>query len=40
MNINFGIIAPLDRKIRKKKERNRELAARALAVVESVRKYK
>ena len=40
MNINFGIIAPLDRKISKKKERNRELAARALAVVESVRKYK
>ena len=34
MNANFGIIAPLDKKIRSKKERNMALAQRALEVLE------
>ena len=33
MNINFGIMEPSDRKIRKKAEKNAYLAERALAEV-------
>ena len=30
MNINFGLLPPLDRKVRKKKLRNEQLAQRSL----------
>ena len=38
MNINFGIISPLDRRVRGKRNRNAELSARALAIVDEKRK--
>jgi len=34
MNANFGIIAPLEKKIRKKRERNLAYAERSLALLE------
>ncbi len=38
MNINFGIISPLDRRVRGKRNRNMELSQRALAIVDEKRK--
>ena len=37
MNINFGIIPPLDHRVRGKRNKNAELSARALAIVEKLR---
>ena len=36
MNANFGIVAPLKKKIRNKRERNLELAKRALSKLETI----
>ncbi|MGX6961378.1 methylenetetrahydrofolate--tRNA-(uracil(54)-C(5))-methyltransferase (FADH(2)-oxidizing) TrmFO [Vagococcus xieshaowenii] len=36
MNVNFGIIAPLDERIRDKKERYTAIAERALAIIEKI----
>ena len=38
MNINFGIMRPLDTRIRRKEERNEAIAERALARVERIGK--
>ena len=35
MNINFGIIPPLDHRVRGKRNKNAEISARSLALVES-----
>jgi methylenetetrahydrofolate--tRNA-(uracil-5-)-methyltransferase len=37
MNINFGIIPPLDYRVRGKRNKNAELSARALAVIDRLR---
>lgn len=37
MNINFGIMPPLDHRVRGKRNKNAELSARALAVIERMR---
>lgn len=36
MNINFGIIAPLDRKVRGKRNKNLEISQRALNIIENL----
>ncbi|MBE7003780.1 MAG: methylenetetrahydrofolate--tRNA-(uracil(54)-C(5))-methyltransferase (FADH(2)-oxidizing) TrmFO [Ruminococcaceae bacterium] len=37
MNINFGIIPPLDHRVRGKRNKNAELSARALQIIDSLR---
>ena len=37
MNVNFGIIPPLDHRVRGKRNKNAELSARSLAIVEQLR---
>ena len=36
MNINFGIIAPLEKRIRSKQERYTAIAERALAIIDGI----
>ena len=36
MNINFGIITPLDRRVKGKRNKNAEISQRSLAIIESV----
>lgn len=36
MNVNFGIMAPLTKKVRKKKERNYEISMRALEILDTM----
>ena len=36
MNINFGLIPPLDRRIRGKREKNEAIAKRALDLIERI----
>lgn len=36
MNINFGIIAPLDRRVKGKKKRNLAISARSLEIIDSI----
>lgn len=38
MNINFGIIAPLDHKVRGKRNKNAEISARSLAIIDELMK--
>jgi len=38
MNVNFGIIEPLGRKVRGKRNKNAEISARALEVIDSLRR--
>ncbi|HHW70021.1 MAG TPA: methylenetetrahydrofolate--tRNA-(uracil(54)-C(5))-methyltransferase (FADH(2)-oxidizing) TrmFO [Clostridiales bacterium] len=40
MNVNFGIIAPLDRKIRNKQQRNLEISKRALNKIDNIKASK
>ena len=37
MNINFGIIPPLDHRVKGKRNKNAELSRRSLAVIETLR---
>ena len=37
MNINFGIMPPLDHRVKGKRNKNAELSARSLAIVESIK---
>ena len=37
MNVNFGIIAPLERRVRGKREKNLAISARALEIIEYIR---
>ena len=37
MNVNFGIISPLDKKIRGKREKNAAISERALQIVRELR---
>ena len=37
MNINFGIIAPLDRRVRGKRNKNLEISQRSLAIIDGLR---
>ena len=37
MNVNFGIIDPLDRRVKGKRNKNAEISARALEVLEEIR---
>ncbi len=37
MNVNFGIIPPLDHRVRGKRNKNAELSARSLAVIDAMR---
>ncbi len=37
MNINFGIIPPLDHRVRGKRNKNAELSARSLAIIDAMR---
>lgn len=39
MNANFGIVDPIGKKIRRKEERNREIAARSLETVDKSRQF-
>ena len=40
MNANFGIVAPLDRKVKGgKKARNEEIAKRALQTIDDIKKF-
>ena len=36
MNINFGIISPLDRRVKGKRNKNMELSRRALEIIDSL----
>ena len=36
MNINFGIITPLDRRVKRKRNKNAEISQRSLAIIESL----
>ncbi|MEG1720586.1 MAG: methylenetetrahydrofolate--tRNA-(uracil(54)-C(5))-methyltransferase (FADH(2)-oxidizing) TrmFO, partial [Pseudoflavonifractor sp.] len=36
MNVNFGIIPPLDHRVKGKKEKNTEIAQRGLALLEDL----
>lgn len=38
MNVNFGLIAPLGQRIRKKREKNALIAQRALDKIEAIKK--
>ena len=35
MNVNFGIIPPLDHRVKGKRNKNAELSARSLAIIEA-----
>ncbi len=37
MNINFGIISPLDRRVKGKRNKNLEISKRSLAIIESIK---
>ena len=37
MNINFGIIPPLDHRVKGKRNKNAEISARSLAVIDQMR---
>ena len=37
MNINFGIMPPLDHRVKGKRNKNAELSARSLEIIESVK---
>ena len=37
MNINFGIIPPLDHRVKGKRNKNAELSQRSLAIIEEIR---
>ena len=37
MNVNFGIIAPLERRVRGKREKNLAISARALEIIDQIR---
>ena len=37
MNINFGIIPPLDHRVKGKRNKNAELSARSLAIIETLK---
>ena len=37
MNINFGLIPPLDHRVKGKRNKNAELSARSLAVIDAMR---
>ena len=37
MNINFGIMPPLDHRVKGKRNKNAELSARSLAVIEGIK---
>ena len=37
MNINFGIITPLDRRVRGKRNKNIEISNRSLAIIDGLR---
>ena len=37
MNINFGIIPPLDHRVKGKRNRNAELSARSLAIIDRLK---
>ena len=37
MNINFGIMPPLDRRVRGKRNKNAELSRRSLEIIEGLR---
>ena len=37
MNINFGIMPPLDHRVKGKRNKNAELSARSLAVIEAMK---
>jgi methylenetetrahydrofolate--tRNA-(uracil-5-)-methyltransferase len=37
MNINFGIIPPLDHRVRGKRNKNAELSARSLEIIDQLR---
>lgn len=38
MNVNFSIIAPLEKRIRKKSEKNMAIAARSLEIIDAIKK--
>ena len=40
MNINFGIIPPLDHRVKGKRNKNAELSQRALQALEGLQRYK
>ena len=37
MNINFGILPPLDHRVRGKRNKNAELSRRALSIIDGLR---
>ena len=37
MNINFGIMPPLDHRVKGKRNKNAELSARSLAIIEQLK---
>ena len=37
LNINFGIIPPLDHRVKGKRNKNAELSARSLAIIEQLK---
>ena len=37
MNINFGIITPLDHRVKGKRNKNQEISARSLAIIDQLR---
>ena len=37
MNINFGIIAPLDRRVKGKRNKNLEISKRSLEIIEQIK---
>ena len=37
MTVNFGILAPLERRVRGKRERNLAISARALEIIDQIR---
>ena len=37
MNVNFSIIAPLEKRIRKKAEKNLAIAQRSLAIIDELK---
>ena len=36
MNINFGLITPLDRRVKGKRNKNTEISKRSLAIIEEM----
>ena len=37
MNINFGIMPPLDHRVKGKRNKNAELSARSLAIIDEIK---